>query len=156
MSTPPTDSTEQPAARTPLSSSELTDACKIDVYDSKGKAHTLGEVIQGKRSVLIFTRHFCKLVAMSAWRGWVVTNIRRVSKLSSLRTGHKPLNTPLEVALQYSEYVLALTLLETKLIVDAQLLSSAMDHISLSIHMPTLPHPFTRYTQTQRAVCMVF
>jgi hypothetical protein len=39
---------------------ELSEALKIEVYDREGKTHVLGELVKGQRSVLIFTRHFCK------------------------------------------------------------------------------------------------
>ncbi|CAI6332229.1 unnamed protein product [Periconia digitata] len=58
MTTPPAPPPEQTAARTPLSFNELADARKIEVYGIDGKSLTLGELINGKRSVLIFTRHF--------------------------------------------------------------------------------------------------
>jgi hypothetical protein len=47
-------------AFTPLTRDELSEAQKIEVYDREGKTQTLGELIKGKRSLLIFTRHFCK------------------------------------------------------------------------------------------------
>ncbi|EMD95192.1 hypothetical protein COCC4DRAFT_149537 [Bipolaris maydis ATCC 48331] len=37
---------------------ELSNALKIEVYDREGKTHVLGDLVKGKRSVLIFTRHF--------------------------------------------------------------------------------------------------
>ncbi|EUC48344.1 hypothetical protein COCMIDRAFT_87545 [Bipolaris oryzae ATCC 44560] len=37
---------------------ELSEALKIEVYDREGKTHALGDLVRGKRSVLIFTRHF--------------------------------------------------------------------------------------------------
>jgi hypothetical protein len=47
-------------ASTPLTRDELSEAQKIEVYDREGKTQTLGELMKGKRSLLIFTRHFCK------------------------------------------------------------------------------------------------
>jgi hypothetical protein len=49
-------------AFTPLTRDELSEAQKIEVYDREGKTQTLGELMKGKRSLLIFTRHFCKFV----------------------------------------------------------------------------------------------
>jgi hypothetical protein len=49
-------------AFTPLTRDELSDAQKIEVYDREGKTQTLGGLIEGKRSLLIFTRHFCKFM----------------------------------------------------------------------------------------------
>jgi peroxiredoxin len=45
-------------ASTPLTRDELSEAQKIEVYDREGKTQTLGELMKGKRSLLIFTRHF--------------------------------------------------------------------------------------------------
>ena len=47
------------AASTPLTSEELAEALKVELYDRTGQTETLGDLIKGKRSVLIFTRHFC-------------------------------------------------------------------------------------------------
>ena len=49
------------SARAPLTSDELKEAFKIEVYDRAGNKRALSDLIEGKRSVLIFTRHFCKL-----------------------------------------------------------------------------------------------
>jgi hypothetical protein len=38
---------------------ELAGAFRIEVYDKIGERRPLGDLIKGKRSVLIFTRHFC-------------------------------------------------------------------------------------------------
>lgn len=38
---------------------ELSEALNVKVYDREGKTTTLGELTKGKRSVLIFTRHYC-------------------------------------------------------------------------------------------------
>ena len=38
---------------------ELNEALNVKVYDREGKTTTLGELTKGKRSVLIFTRHYC-------------------------------------------------------------------------------------------------
>ena len=39
---------------------ELSEALKIDVYDREGKTKALGDLVRGQRTVLVFTRHFCK------------------------------------------------------------------------------------------------
>lgn len=85
MAAPPAPTPEQSAARAPLSPSELADACKIEVYDIEGKTRTLGDLIHGQRSVLVFTRHFCKFARCCEND---VSNMRRVSKLPSLCTGY--------------------------------------------------------------------
>ena len=48
-------------ARAPSTSDELKEAFQIEIYDRAGQKKALGDVIEGKRSVLIFTRHFCRL-----------------------------------------------------------------------------------------------
>ncbi|KAF1931337.1 uncharacterized protein M421DRAFT_56769 [Didymella exigua CBS 183.55] len=45
-------------ARTPPTSNELQEAFGIEVYDRDGERRPLGDIIRGKRSILIFTRHF--------------------------------------------------------------------------------------------------
>ncbi|KAL1794138.1 hypothetical protein ACET3X_007559 [Alternaria dauci] len=37
---------------------ELSEALKIDVYDREGKTRTLGDLVKGQRTVLVFIRHF--------------------------------------------------------------------------------------------------
>jgi hypothetical protein len=49
-----------PAARTPLTHNELSQALEVEVYDHVGKTTKLQDLIKGKRSVLIFTRHYCE------------------------------------------------------------------------------------------------
>ncbi|KAF3050146.1 hypothetical protein E8E11_010019 [Didymella keratinophila] len=39
-------------------SNELQEALNVEVYDRVGEKQPLGDIIKGKRSVLIFTRHF--------------------------------------------------------------------------------------------------
>ncbi len=38
---------------------ELVELCKVEVYDRVGTKTALGDLIKGKRSILVFTRHFC-------------------------------------------------------------------------------------------------
>ena len=58
---PPTSADGDAAgAHTPPTVDELAQALKVEVYDREGKTKTLGELVQGTRSVLLFTRHFCK------------------------------------------------------------------------------------------------
>lgn len=45
---------------TPLTPDELSQALKVDVYDQEGNTKALGELVAGKRTALIFIRHFCK------------------------------------------------------------------------------------------------
>jgi hypothetical protein len=42
-----------------LTPDELSQALKIDVFDSEGKTHTLGDLTKGRRTALVFVRHFC-------------------------------------------------------------------------------------------------
>lgn len=55
-------------ARTTVTPDELSQALKIEVYDQKGKTVALGELTKGKRSVLVFTRHFCKVLGSQVFR----------------------------------------------------------------------------------------
>jgi hypothetical protein len=48
-----------PEAHKLLTSDELSQALKIDVYDAEGKTHTLGDLTKDRRTALIFIRHFC-------------------------------------------------------------------------------------------------
>jgi hypothetical protein len=50
--------------RNPPTAEELSEALKIDVYDREGKTKSLGELIKGQRTVLVFIRHFCKCYLM--------------------------------------------------------------------------------------------
>ncbi|KAF1943909.1 hypothetical protein EJ02DRAFT_510656 [Clathrospora elynae] len=56
-STPALESADL-TARTPLTPDELSQAREIEVFDREGRTKTLGELIKGKRSVLVFIRHF--------------------------------------------------------------------------------------------------
>ncbi|KAI2486204.1 AhpC-TSA-2 domain containing protein [Pyrenophora tritici-repentis] len=60
MTVPSYTSTDTDAANahTAPTPDELTQALKVEVYDHEGKTKTLGELAQGKRTVLVFTRHF--------------------------------------------------------------------------------------------------
>lgn len=46
---------------TPITDEELTELSKVSLYDKDGAQTPLGELIKGKRSVLIFTRHYCMI-----------------------------------------------------------------------------------------------
>lgn len=59
MTTPSATAPETSKAHAPPSPEELAEAFKIDVYDAEGKTHPLGDLVKGKRSILIFTRHYC-------------------------------------------------------------------------------------------------
>jgi hypothetical protein len=50
-------------ARTPLTREELSRAFEIDVYDREGKTKTLGDLVKGQRTVLVFIRHFCRFIS---------------------------------------------------------------------------------------------
>jgi hypothetical protein len=47
-------------ARDTPTSEELKEAFAVEVYDRVGAKKRLGDLIEGKRSILIFTRHFCE------------------------------------------------------------------------------------------------
>lgn len=47
-------------ARAPVSADELSQALAVEVYDRTGKTTPLGELVKGKRTALIFVRHWCK------------------------------------------------------------------------------------------------
>jgi hypothetical protein len=66
MSSPALSAPAQPNATTTLTRDELAPALQIDVFDRDGKATTLGQLIHGKRTVLIFIRHFCKISKFAA------------------------------------------------------------------------------------------
>ncbi|USP75005.1 hypothetical protein yc1106_02279 [Curvularia clavata] len=58
MASPATQSTNTAGSRSLPTEAELSDALKVEVYDREGKTHALGDLVKGKRSVLIFIRHF--------------------------------------------------------------------------------------------------
>jgi hypothetical protein len=61
MASPTTEFSDAPSgARTPPTADELSQAFAIEVYDREGKTKTLGELVKGQKSVLVFIRHFCK------------------------------------------------------------------------------------------------
>jgi hypothetical protein len=62
MASTPTQPPNASQASIPLTPAELAPALKVDIYDREGNTKPLGELINGKRTVLIFTRHFCKRI----------------------------------------------------------------------------------------------
>ncbi|KAI4914708.1 hypothetical protein J4E90_004740 [Alternaria incomplexa] len=52
------ESADVTGARKLPTAEELSEALKVDVYDREGKTKTLGELVKGQRTVLVFTRHF--------------------------------------------------------------------------------------------------
>jgi hypothetical protein len=56
-----TESSDPSGARTLLTADELARALAVEVYDAEGKTTKLGGLVQGRRSLLVFIRHFCKL-----------------------------------------------------------------------------------------------
>jgi hypothetical protein len=60
MAMPATESVDVTGARKPPTAEELSEALKVEVYDREGKTTPLGELVKGQRTVLVFTRHFCK------------------------------------------------------------------------------------------------
>jgi hypothetical protein len=55
-----TDQASLDDARVLPTSEELKEAFAVDVYDRVGAKKRLGDLIEGKRSILVFTRHFCE------------------------------------------------------------------------------------------------
>jgi hypothetical protein len=60
MASSTTESSDASGARTLPTPDELSQAFAVEVYDRKGKTKTLGELVKGQKSVLVFIRHFCK------------------------------------------------------------------------------------------------
>jgi hypothetical protein len=60
MASHPPKANDDVDARAPVSPEELSQALAVEVYDRAGKTIQLGELIKGKRTALIFVRHFCK------------------------------------------------------------------------------------------------
>ncbi|KAF3031549.1 hypothetical protein E8E12_001673 [Didymella heteroderae] len=58
MSSADTKTADASGARILPTSDELRNAFNVEVYDRSGKKRPLRDIIDGKRSVLIFTRHF--------------------------------------------------------------------------------------------------
>lgn len=50
------------------SNDALQQALRIGVFDHKGVQTPLGDLVEGKRSVLIFTRHFCRQKVLRCYR----------------------------------------------------------------------------------------
>jgi len=108
-----TSSSHEPSTttnpRTPLTRDELSQALEVEVYDRTGKTETLGTLIKGKRSALIFVRHFCKppskQTTLFGKRGAIGTNPARVLELSSVHTVYKLLNTPFKTTRKHSKCV---------------------------------------------------
>jgi hypothetical protein len=115
-------------ARTPLTREELSQAFEIDVYDREGKTKTLGDLVKGQRTVLVFIRHFCKFICQVCMqrvshfrvgggstqrilRSFSSRNmvteiyIHRVFELSSLYSLYQRVYTPRESASIYPKYV---------------------------------------------------
>ena len=95
--------------RTPLTCDELSQALEVEVYDRAGKTETLGTLTKGKRSVLIFIRHFCKSLSIATHTARqtraIGTNPARVFELPGVRTVYKLLNTPFKTTLKHSKCV---------------------------------------------------
>lgn len=60
MASTHTDQVTLDGAREIPTSEELKEAFAVEVYDHSGDKKRLGDLIEGKRSILIFTRHFCE------------------------------------------------------------------------------------------------
>jgi hypothetical protein len=74
MSSPAAAKPNTPGARDPVTPEELSQALAVEVYDRSGKATPLGELVHGKRTALVFVRHFCEscVGVQSSWRGGVM------------------------------------------------------------------------------------
>jgi hypothetical protein len=74
MSSPTPKQPAQLNASTLLTRDDLAPALEVDVFDRDGKAQTLGELAKGKRTMLVFIRHFCKMLKfMVGWLDVVLT-----------------------------------------------------------------------------------
>jgi hypothetical protein len=60
MASSATETSDASGARIPPTADELSQAFAVEVYDREGKTKTLGELVKGQKSVLVFIRHFCK------------------------------------------------------------------------------------------------
>jgi hypothetical protein len=60
MASSHTDQVILDGAREVPTSEELKEVFAVEVYDRAGDKKRLGDLIEGKRSILIFTRHFCE------------------------------------------------------------------------------------------------
>jgi hypothetical protein len=71
MSSPAAAKPNTPGARDPVTPEELSQALAVEVYDRSGKATPLGQLVHGKRTALVFVRHFCEsfMGVQMAWRG---------------------------------------------------------------------------------------
>lgn len=92
MAAPPTSDAAASDPQAPLTADELAEALKVEVFDRDGKAATLEELVKGKRTALIFIRHFCKFryLAISLKDK---ADIVRVLELSSIREVHEQVRT---------------------------------------------------------------
>ncbi|CAA9957106.1 AhpC-TSA-2 domain containing protein [Pyrenophora teres f. maculata] len=66
--TPTSADTDAASARTLPAVEELAQALKVEVYDREGKTKTLGELADGKRTVLVFTRHFLLIIGNGSYQ----------------------------------------------------------------------------------------
>jgi hypothetical protein len=62
MSSAPPAKNHQIDARAPVTPEEMSQALAVEVFDREGKTTTLGELVKGKRTALVFIRHFCKTI----------------------------------------------------------------------------------------------
>lgn len=96
-SAPQPDALQTPGS--PLTPDELSQALKVDVYDREGKTKSLGELMKGQRTALIFIRHFCKSAraceSSASMHKWT-DNMSRVLELSSVREMSKRVYTACE------------------------------------------------------------
>lgn len=73
------ESADVTGARKLPTADELSEALKVDVYDREGKTKTLGELVKGQRTVLVFTRHFCECCSTAGFMCYArIISIRRV------------------------------------------------------------------------------
>lgn len=63
-----------------------------EVLDEDGKSHNLGELIRGRRTCLVFIRHFCRSCPESE-SVRLRTEENRVHELSGLREGCRRAHT---------------------------------------------------------------
>ncbi|KAI4947466.1 hypothetical protein J4E91_006820 [Alternaria rosae] len=68
MAAATTESADVTGPRKPPTAEELSEALKVDVYDREGKTKTLGELVKGQRTVLVFTRHFFLIIGCGSYQ----------------------------------------------------------------------------------------
>ena len=96
MASPSTEAASSDAQAL-LTADEVLEALAVEVYDREGKAAALGDLVKGKRTILIFIRHFCKSSTLVQAGG--EADALRVPQLSSIPQVHQQGHTAVQCAL---------------------------------------------------------